>query len=88
MSLRVQRGIFVPSEEAYELAQSLRSIVWDQALPHKASPVADRITLSIGVATCHADYKWDAESIIKLADKALYTTKFDGRNRVALLQLP
>lgn len=84
-------GVILPdttADEAYELAQSLRSIVWERELPHQASPVADRITISLGVATYHADYKCDAEAIIKLADKALYTAKFDGRNRIVLLQLP
>jgi diguanylate cyclase (GGDEF)-like protein len=44
-----------------------------------------RVTASLGVATLPDDAK-DAESLIRAADRALYSAKGRGRNRVELFE--
>ncbi len=40
------------------------------------------VTISLGVASSDKEKKWDAESLVKAADEALYRAKENGRNRV------
>jgi len=42
-------------EQAFAMAERLRQTVWELNLPHAASSVADRITISIGVACLKRD---------------------------------
>jgi diguanylate cyclase (GGDEF)-like protein len=69
---------------AVQVAERIRSAVAASALPHPASPVCDRITLSIGVASItpppHAPS--DARTLIQQADQQLYLAKKLGRNQV------
>jgi diguanylate cyclase (GGDEF)-like protein len=69
---------------AVQVAERIRSAVAASALPHPASPVCDRITLSIGVASItpppHAPS--DARTLIQQADRQLYLAKKLGRNQV------
>lgn len=50
-------------------------------MPHETSDVADYVTVSIGVATIKADYTKPKEDYVDLADKLLYESKQNGRNR-------
>ncbi|MEW6281252.1 MAG: diguanylate cyclase [Candidatus Eremiobacterota bacterium] len=68
------------------VAERIRVLVRSLGLPHPLSSVPDRIvTVSVGVATA-----WPApggglpESLVDLADEALYRAKSDGRDRVVL----
>lgn len=70
-------------EEALDAAERLRQAVWDRALPHAYSLVADRVTLSIGVATLESGEVIEAQQFTALADGALYLAKENGRNRAA-----
>ena len=63
------------------LAKMLNLNVKAQAIEHKASKVADVVTVSIGVACCIADSSLDEEELIKKADDMLYEAKENGRNR-------
>ena len=66
---------------AQEIAQRLRHAVEERALPHAASPLADRVTVSLGVAAlnaCHGEFR----DLIAAADEALYLAKAKGRNRI------
>jgi diguanylate cyclase (GGDEF)-like protein len=68
-------------ETATTLAQRIREAVWDLNIPHAASPVADRVTVCIGVAASDGG-PW--EDTVKRADSALYGAKHAGRNRVSV----
>ena len=64
------------------VAEAFREAIAALRLPHPASPTAGHLTLSLGVAALEADEGTSADSLIKAADKALYTAKQTGRNRV------
>ena len=64
---------------AQVLGNRIRETVWSCNLPHPASEVADRVTVSIGAATAPAN-RW--EEVVQRADQALYQAKAHGRNRV------
>jgi diguanylate cyclase (GGDEF)-like protein/PAS domain S-box-containing protein len=69
-------------ENAAIVAERLRKAVWERALPHHASPIDQRITLSVGVATLPMGEMLSPRRFVALADEALYTAKASGRNRV------
>jgi diguanylate cyclase (GGDEF)-like protein/PAS domain S-box-containing protein len=56
-------------------------------IPHDGSDAADCVTVSIGVTTCKAEHKQNAEEYIKKADELLYQSKHDGRNRYTFAML-
>ena len=73
------------ASQACALGERIRQAVWELNLPHAASSVADRVTMSVGVATLkHRSHK-DFDALLHDADVALYHAK-DGRNRVAMAE--
>jgi diguanylate cyclase (GGDEF)-like protein len=56
------------------------------AIPHPASPLGSRLTVSIGVATAE-DLSGPETALFALADKLLYGAKNAGRNQFAIGQL-
>jgi len=50
-------------------------------IPHEKSEVSDCVTVSIGITTGNVQHGQNGEDYTKLADKALYMSKNDGRNR-------
>jgi diguanylate cyclase (GGDEF)-like protein len=70
---------------AVQVAERVRASVAAAALPHPASPVCDRVTVSIGVAsiTPPAHASSDARALIQQADRHLYLAKKLGRNQVS-----
>lgn len=70
------------TESAVETAERLRSRVEALNYPHRYSHVADRVTVSIGVATLLPDGSNSKEDLIAIADANLYKAKAAGRNRV------
>lgn len=67
------------AEGALEVAEKLRAAISTIKLPR----VERAITASFGVAI-HPDTAGDAETLLRLADRALYAAKNAGRNRVEL----
>lgn len=72
----------VASPDARQLAEALRRAVAERAMPHGYSPAADRVTVSLGVASISPRAGDDAQSLVARADVALYCAKAAGRNRV------
>jgi len=73
-----------PFESARVLAERLRTDI--EALPLEADGQAFRITASLGIAGYTAGD--ELEALLERADRALYSAKESGRNRVILAGLP
>src|SRR5690606_38809674 len=73
----------VDGRRAELYAERLRRRVWRLAIPYQASQVADRVTISAGVATVPPGTIAGADDLLRAADKALYRAKCLGRNRIA-----
>ncbi|HEY6871288.1 MAG TPA: diguanylate cyclase [Geobacteraceae bacterium] len=71
-----------PIEMASHLAEKLRAEVLAESIPHEHSTAAECVTLSSGVIGAHVTDGRGAEWFLREADKALYTSKERGRNRV------
>jgi diguanylate cyclase (GGDEF)-like protein len=67
------------------VAERVREAVAAAALPHAASPVSDRVTVSIGAAciTPRPHGPADAGTLVEAADRQLYLAKHLGRNQVS-----
>ena len=70
------------------VAEKLLNGVRELRIPHSGSDVAPYITVSIGVTTGMVTYMHSWEDYIKLADKALYMSKQNGRNQYTYLTFP
>jgi diguanylate cyclase (GGDEF)-like protein len=70
------------AESAEQLAESARLAIETLQLPHLASSVAPFLTVSIGIATATIGGWMTPDALVDAADKALYTAKRSGRNRV------
>lgn len=70
----------VDLEQAKSKGEQLRSTVSKLPIKYGAQPIGP-ITISIGIAIYPQDSD-DTEKLIELADKALYSAKKNGRNRV------
>lgn len=57
----------------------------DENIPHEKSPVSDRVTISVGVCFKHFEKTLNLKESIKEADKALYISKENGRNRFTII---
>jgi len=61
-------------------AERLRALIADTAVPAGGASVS--CTISIGIANLDLEQRLDLETLLKIADKALYAAKTGGRNRV------
>ena len=64
-----------------KVARCIQSRIAMLAIPYPDSPADKFLTLSIGIVTEYRDYPSE-DSLIKLADEALYRCKQAGRNRI------
>ncbi|MGB0681252.1 MAG: diguanylate cyclase domain-containing protein [Magnetovibrionaceae bacterium] len=67
---------------AQEVAERIRLNIQKLGIEHKGSLVSDVVTASIGAVTDNGK-ELDPADLLARADKALYTAKETGRNRVA-----
>ena len=70
-----------PFEDALKLAEIMRCNVEDEAIPHPKSPLGERVTVSIGVATTTPTPQSHSPQLLAQADEMLYRAKMEGRNR-------
>jgi diguanylate cyclase (GGDEF)-like protein len=67
---------------AVTVAETLLEQIRKLNLPHRSSPVAERVTISLGVSTMQPTRDASSTILIDRADKALYASKVAGRNRL------
>jgi diguanylate cyclase (GGDEF)-like protein/PAS domain S-box-containing protein len=67
---------------ARSLCYNIRWAIAELNIPHSASDVNSHVTLSIGICTMVPSLQVLPESLVAMADKALYKAKHQGRNRV------
>jgi diguanylate cyclase (GGDEF)-like protein/PAS domain S-box-containing protein len=72
----------VDAARAISIAHTIRENVAQQQIPHKSSPTAPYITISLGVSTLIPTPTLTPEQLVTAADFALYPAKHQGRNCV------
>ncbi len=68
-------------EGVIQLAEACRKSVEQMAVPNRNSPIADYITISVGIGKTEPGNTDEFEELMRIADKALYRAKERGRNR-------
>ncbi len=76
------------AEAAMAVAQRCMDEIVRADMPHEDSPVAEHLTVSIGVATVVAVQDLVAESLVRCADEALYRVKSSGRAHYIVAPCP
>jgi diguanylate cyclase (GGDEF)-like protein len=71
------------ADAALALAESVRQALEAQRLPHALSPLG-WVSVSVGVAVLVPDELQTPELFLRMADKAMYRAKEQGRNQVVL----
>ncbi|MCC5862818.1 MAG: GGDEF domain-containing protein [Gammaproteobacteria bacterium] len=71
-----------PRDYAETLPERLRRQVAALGVPHEGSPVANVVTVSVGVAMVTPGEGRSLTGAVQMADEALYQAKEEGRNRV------
>ncbi|MDZ8054812.1 MAG: diguanylate cyclase domain-containing protein [Aulosira sp. ZfuVER01] len=67
---------------AIHVAQAIRQAVHNLAIPHAQSSVCNCVTISLGIVSIVPNPKFSPSDLINAADKALYTAKQQGRDRL------
>jgi diguanylate cyclase (GGDEF)-like protein len=73
-------------EYVSEVLTRIQRSIAELNIPHDASRVASRLTVSIGAAFVLPTGNRTLEGLIQLADEALYSSKEQGRNRVIVME--
>ena len=73
-------------EYVAEVLTRIQRSIAELNIPHEASRVAGRLTVSIGAAFILPSSQRTYEGLIQLADEALYAAKEQGRNRVVVME--
>ena len=73
-------------EYVAEVLTRIQRSIAELNIPHEASRVASRLTVSIGAAFVLPMENRTLEGLIQLADEALYSAKEQGRNRVIVME--
>jgi diguanylate cyclase (GGDEF)-like protein len=73
-------------EYVAEVLTRIQRSIAELNIPHEASRVASRLTVSIGAAYILPGANRTHDGLIQLADEALYSAKEQGRNRVVVME--
>jgi diguanylate cyclase (GGDEF)-like protein len=73
-------------EYCAEVLTRIQRSIAELNIPHEASRVASRLTVSIGAAFVLPNQDRTVDGLIQLADEALYSAKEQGRNRVVVME--
>jgi len=73
-------------EYVAEVLTRIQRSIAELNIPHEASRVATRLTVSIGAAFILPTVNRTHDGLIQLADEALYSAKEQGRNRVVVME--
>ncbi len=73
-------------EYVAEVLTRIQRSIAELNIPHEASRVASRLTVSIGAAFILPSSARTYQGLIQLADEALYSAKEQGRNRVVVME--
>jgi diguanylate cyclase (GGDEF)-like protein/PAS domain S-box-containing protein len=79
-------ALILPStttKEGINVANHIQETIQSLKIPHLSSEIANIITLSIGIATIVPTSSIHPQSLIQMADSALYLSKTKGRNTVS-----
>jgi len=76
---------FLEKNEAFEFAKALVQSVEDLKLPHPMSVHSKYVTISAGMASTIPNDNNSYSQLLDEADKALYSAKESGRNRVEMI---
>ncbi|MEH1766041.1 diguanylate cyclase domain-containing protein [Nostoc sp.] len=66
---------------AIQVAQSIQQVIHAQAIPHAKSDVKNIVTLSLGITSLIPTWDVKPDTLIALADRAMYNAKQEGRDR-------
>lgn len=72
------------SDGASNIASSIREAIEKEAMFHGSSPVSPVVTISIGTATIFPSNEISPMLLVEKADRALYESKDNGRNRITV----
>ncbi len=71
-------------EGAETIAERIRVLLQQAQIPHKGSPVSKLLTVSLGIAAMYPHPLKAPDDLVKIADKALYQAKANGRDRTVV----
>ncbi|MBN3960212.1 diguanylate cyclase [Nostoc sp. NMS8] len=66
---------------AIKVAQSIQQVIYAQAIPHAKSDIKNIVTLSLGITSLIPAWDVKPDTLIALADRAMYNAKQEGRDR-------
>jgi diguanylate cyclase (GGDEF)-like protein len=72
---------------ATHVAEVLRKATHDLNIVHTGTKVSDRVTLSVGGASCVPGVADSPLDLVNQADQALYEAKASGRNRLNIRKI-